>query len=80
MPKTPEELETVKNKISVLKEEIRELSEDELKYIAGGDDETDCGGPKCQKCGSKNVSQLSKDGSVIFHCNNCGHEWKQLIL
>ena len=70
MAKTKEELDVLKAKIIAVKNELKSLSEDELKQIAGGDNETDCKKVSCPKCGSTNVSV---DYTLwVYHCNKCG--------
>ena len=71
MAKTKEELDALKERIKTLKSEVKELSEEELKAIAGGDDETDCGKPSCPKCGSSNVT--ADYDFYVYRCNNCGY-------
>ena len=71
MAKTKEELDVLKEKVKALKGELKALSEDELKAIAGGDDETDCKKVKCPKCGSTNVFH----GEMGYTCVDCGYEW-----
>lgn len=75
MAKTPEELAALREKLEAVRDEINNLSEDELKQIAGGDDESDCYG-KCPKCGSRDVKQDNSNIMIIWTCNNCGYSWE----
>ena len=74
MAKTKEELDALKEKLKAIKAELKELSEEELKAIAGGDGETDCQDPTCPKCGSADVSVNVY--SKMLHCNKCGYDWR----
>ena len=73
MAKTKEELDALKKKLKALKGEMKELSEDEIKEIAGGDGETDCKKPTCPKCGSKNITVDYY--TYVYRCNNCGYRF-----
>ena len=73
MAKTKEELDALKIKLKALKGELKDLSDEELKAIAGGDGETDCKSVSCPKCGSTNVFCYVSTG--IYQCLDCGHEW-----
>ena len=70
MAKTNEELDALKEKIRGMKDELKELSGEELRAVAGGDGETDCKKITCPKCGSTNVHCYVSTG--IYYCRNCG--------
>ena len=75
MAKTPEELEALKEQIRNVKNELRNLSEEELKQVAGGDGEVDCKKLTCPKCGSTNIS-TTVIAHVEYHtCKDCGYKW-----
>ena len=73
MAKTKEELDALKEKVKELKGELKELSEEELKAIAGGDNETDCQKMHCPQCGSGNVYYDSI--RMWYICRDCGYEF-----
>ena len=70
MAKTPEELKTLKEKVKALTDELRALSEDELRQIAGGDGESDCKNYKCPRCG---CTSWRLNGTT-YTCNGCGYK------
>ena len=72
MAKTSEELDALKERIKTLKSELKELNEDELRAIAGGDGETDCEQIYCPECGCQDLSY--SDG--YFCCRRCGCVFK----
>ena len=71
MAKTKEELDALKIKLKALKGELKDLSDEELKAIAGGDDETDCKKVTCPKCGSTDISENIYTHMLV--CNSCGY-------
>lgn len=75
MAKSPEELAELKEKINSFKAELRELSSDELKQVAGGDDESDCYG-KCPKCGSRDCDAEHMGLYTNWTCRKCGNCWQ----
>ncbi len=52
-----------------------EISDEELANVSGGG--CDAFKVKCPKCGSTNNSARAKGIYDLFHCNDCGHEWKE---
>ena len=75
MAKSKEELDALKERVKALRGELKELSDEELKTVAGGDDETDCKKLTCPKCGSTSITYRMEPERMILICRDCGYEW-----
>ena len=75
---SPEQQEKLKNcsspkeAMKILVEDGKELPDELLDAMAGGN--TD-GTEKCPKCGSTNVVYLCFDADGVMYCNSCGYDW-----
>ncbi len=77
--------------LNIAKAEGIELTDEQLEAVSGGGG---CFGgtytPKCDKCGSKDISKSKKNyynpyptsgGGTLYHnkCKKCGHEWEEFV-
>ena len=76
-----EACETPQEALEASEDEARDLAEEELSAVAGGnvdDDDDDEGSiytmKKCPRCGSTNVEILSFIQGDVFYCRSCGYD------
>ena len=74
MAKTKEELNGLKQEYEILKNKLKELTEDELGYVVGGKDDPGQKYMDCPFCKSKQPvsAGLPYKGLPTYVCNVCG--------
>ena len=66
--KTKEELNALKEEIETLNRKLAELTEEELKQVAGGEDDPSV----CPYCGGTLTPFEWSRGEDTFRCDRCG--------